>query len=684
MKNIYSIILGLILIFNINKINAQEATNDTIVPVSLQEVVVSTPFNESLQNNVIKVDKVNLNELGFLKSQSLSKALYNVPGISFITTGPGIQKPNIRGLSGNRVVTVFQNIRFENMQWGDEHGLEIHTSGISSIELIKGPMSVLYGSDAIGGVIYISPEKYLKENGLKVDIESLYNTNYSGITSSLGLNTTINKFSLLARASIIDNGDYENADGVVENTKFDMADLKFGIGFNSKGFESDLRLNFNSSTIGIPHEEHGDHDDHDDDDHDDDDHDDEHEEEESYQELENTVISWRNSLKFNKSELQVTLGLSENLRKEFGHHEEEGHDDHDDDHDDDDHEEHEEGEAHIDMQLQTTSLDFKYLFPKSDKFEFILGGSILNQENTNFGEEELIPNAEKQDLGFYGISHVHLNKLDLMVGFRGDQRDITTNSFNKSYSSFTASFGLKKNLGDSSVLRLNYASGYRAPNLSELFADGVHHGTARYEIGNDRLSVEKTNQIDLSLQTYSDMVTLGIDVFYNFCNNHIFLNPTGSSIEGMPVYNYSQADSNISGIEVMMSGKTNLDWLTYNTSLEYLSGKLEDGGYLPLISPLTFKLDFDLDFNQAGTYEIGLLSKANQNDVSDFETSTESYSLVDISGSYMLNMANNDLNLFWSVSNLFDKEYVDHLSRLKTLNIHDMGRNISVGLKYSF
>ena len=688
MKNIYSIILGLILIFNINKIKAQEATNDTIVPVSLQEVVVSTPFNESLQNNVIKVDKVNLNELGFLKSQSLSKALYNIPGISFITTGPGIQKPNIRGLSGNRVVTVFQNIRFENMQWGDEHGLEIHTSGISSIELIKGPMSVLYGSDAIGGVIYISPEKYLKENGLKVDIESLYNTNYSGITSSLGLNTTINKFSLLARASIIDNGDYENADGVVENTKFDMADLKFGIGFNSKGFESDLRLNFNSSTIGIPHEEHGDHDDHDDDDHDDDDHDDEHEEEEeSYQELENTVISWRNSLKFNKSELQVTLGLSENLRKEFGHHEEEGHDDHDDDHDDDDHddhEEHEEGEAHIDMQLQTTSLDFKYLFPKSDKFEFILGGSILNQENTNFGEEELIPNAEKQDLGFYGISHVHLNKLDLMVGFRGDQRDITTNSFNKSYSSFTASFGLKKNLGGSSVLRLNYASGYRAPNLSELFADGVHHGTARYEIGNDMLSVEKTNQIDLSLQTYSDMVTLGIDVFYNFCNNHIFLNPTGSSVDGMPVYNYSQADSNISGIEVMMSGKTNLDWLTYNTSLEYLSGKLEDGGYLPLISPLTFKLDFDLDFNQAGTYEIGLLSKANQNDVSDFETSTESYSLVDISGSYMLNMANNDLNLFWSVSNLFDKEYVDHLSRLKTLNIHDMGRNISVGLKYSF
>ena len=105
---------------------------------------------------------------------------------------------------------------------------------------------------------------------------------------------------------------------------------------------------------------------------------------------------------------------------------------------------------------------------------------------------------------------------------------------------------------------------------------------------------------------------------------------------------------------------------------------------MPFISPLTFKLDFDLDFDEAGSYEIGLLSKANQNDVADFETTTESYSLVDISGSYMLNMANNDLNLFWSVSNLFDKEYVDHLSRLKNLNLHDIGRNISVGLKYSF
>ena len=706
MKNIYNVILGLLFILNINHIHSQEATNDTIVPLSLEEVIVSIPFSKSIVNNVIKVNKVNLGKLGFMKSQSIPKALFNTPGISFITTGPGIQKPSIRGLNGNRVVTVYQGTRFENMQWGDEHGLEIHTSGISSIELIKGPLSVLYGSDAIGGVLYITPEDYLLENDFKVDIESLYNTNYSGINSSVGINTTINKFSLLARASIIDAGDYESPDGVVENTKFDMTDFKFGIGFNSKSFSSDLRMNFNSSNLGIPHsDEHDDHeDDHGDDDHDDDhddedDHDDDHEdehgdEEESYQELENTVISWKNSIKFNKSELVVTLGISDNLRKEFGHHDEEGHDDHDDDHDDgddddhdddhDDHDEDHEGEAHIDMQLQTTSLDFKYIFPKSGKFDLILGGSIMNQENSNFGEEELIPNAEKKDFGIYAISNFKLNGLDLLIGLRSDQRDIELSSFNKSYSSFTSSFGLKTNMGKSSVLRLNYSSGYRAPNLSELFADGVHHGVARYDKGDPNLGVEKSNQINASFNIYSEKTTFGLDVFNNTLNNYIYIRPAGTSIGEMPLYNYVQDDSNLFGFELTLSKKTNVNWFSYDTSLAYLQGKIKDGGDLPMISPLAFKLNFNFDFEKAGAYEIGLLSKGSQNSVADFETPTDSYSLVDVSGSYVLKAGNNDLDLFWEVENLFDTEYVDHLSRLKNLNLHDMGRNISVGLKYSF
>ena len=107
MKKIFWIVITILTLNNL-KINAQEALNDTIVSVKLDEVIVSTPFNESLENNVIKVNKITLGNLSLQKRQSISKALDGLQGISFITTGPGIQKPSIRGVSGNRVVTVFQ------------------------------------------------------------------------------------------------------------------------------------------------------------------------------------------------------------------------------------------------------------------------------------------------------------------------------------------------------------------------------------------------------------------------------------------------------------------------------------------------------------------------------------------------------------------------------------------------
>ena len=99
MKKIFWIVITILTLNNL-KINAQEALNDTIVSVKLDEVIVSTPFNESLENNVIKVNKINLGNLSLQKRQSIPKVLDGLQGISFITTGPGIQKPSIRGLNG--------------------------------------------------------------------------------------------------------------------------------------------------------------------------------------------------------------------------------------------------------------------------------------------------------------------------------------------------------------------------------------------------------------------------------------------------------------------------------------------------------------------------------------------------------------------------------------------------------
>ena len=701
MKNITKIALLALLIFSTNSVLAQQNVeeNEELYSVELNEVVVSTPFKESLRNNVLSVSKLNLSNLNYIKRQNFSVSIQEIPGVSIISTGPGISKPVIRGLSSNRVTVFNQFIRLENQQWGDEHGMGISGFGVGSVEVIKGPMSVLYGSDAIGGVLFINPDSYNTSGETEYELATIYDSNFNGFTTNVGVKGGSEKLSYLVQASLVDNDNFSTPHEEIENTYFKNTDLKFGLGYTSDNFISDLRVNFSDSEIGIPHGEEG-HDDHDDhDDHD------EHDEEKSYQDLQNTVISWKNRLLFeNKSEIEFTLGFSSNKRKEFGHHDEHGHDDHDDedhddedhddedhddeDHDDEDHDDHDDHDDHgdeaaLNMDLETTTLDLKYIFPKSEKLEIIVGTNMLWQTNTNNGEEELIPDAEKNDFGIYALSHFHTSKWDILLGLRNDTRNIKTSTFDKDFNSFTYSLGFKRDITSSKILRLNLSNGYRAPNLSELFSDGVHHGTARYEVGNVNLVEEKSLQTDISFASYSSNSTFGIDVFFNSIDDYIYLNPTGQTINGAPVYDYTQTDAKLMGTEIYFSTKTSLDWLSFKTSMEYVSGKKSGGDYLPFISPITIKNSFDLDFG-SNNYSLNIINKGKQNNVSQFETHTDSYFVVNLTGSHDINLTNNKLGLVWSINNLFDKEYYDHLSRFKTMGIHEMGRNISFGLNYKF
>ncbi len=239
-------------------------------------------------------------------------------------------------------------------------------------------------------------------------------------------------------------------------------------------------------------------------------------------------------------------------------------------------------------------------------------------------------------------------------------------------------------MGSNSTVRLNLSSGYRAPNLAELFSDGAHHGSNQYEIGNSSLVEEQNTQFDVSYShTNGSNLSVGVDVFYNDISDYIYLNPTGAVIDDLPVYHFDQTDSTIFGGSVHLSYDTNIDWLSFDTSLEYMNGETADGDYLPMIAPLTLNQDFTIDIND-NIFELDLLYKSKQDNVSEFESSTDSYFTVNLSGSHKIDISDNSLNIFWSVDNLLDAEYMDHLSRLKNIGIHEMGRNISVGLNYNF
>ena len=673
-------------------------------PFELDEIILSLPFSQSLGKSVIKVDKINMDDINPIIKQYISKSISKLPGVSIITTGPGIAKPSIRGLSFNRVVVYNQGIRLENQQWGEEHGIGITSSGIESVEVIKGPLYVLYGSDAMGGVIYAEPEKFKSMDGLNIDYTGIYNSNYNGITNNLGINGKSGNFSFNLRAEMIDNDNFSTPDGEVENTWFEQNEIKAGIQYSSDKFTSELRFSRLDSDLGIPHmdedhDEHGDedHDEHGDEDHDehgDEDHDEHMDEESLYQELKHTTITWKNTFDLgNNHLLNVTLGQQFNERKEFGEHGDEDHDEHgDEDHDehgDEDHDEHgdedhEEGEAELDMELLTNTLDISLTLPQSEDFNLILGTSILSQTNKNFGHEILIPDAEMNDFGLYALGEISLgNSADTTIGLRYDNRSISSGSSSSDFSNFNGALGFKKEF-TTSTLRFNLSSGFRSPNLVELFSDGSHHSTFMYKKGNPNLLAENSFQTDLSFQVYDEDSALSFDLFLNDIRDYIYLQPTNTFIDGLQLHNFLQQDATLYGGEIHLNKNTSFDWLSYYTSLEYVFGETQDGMALPYISPFTFNQVFNISFSSNYSFEIDFVAKAQQNRTALYEESTDGYSLLNLSGTWMTSFLGNDLNIFWSIDNVFDKEYYNHLSRLKTAGIEEMGRNISVGLKYNF
>ena len=643
-------------------------------PVELDEIVLSIPFGQTLGKSVIKVDKINLNDINPIIKQYISKSISRLPGVSIITTGPGIAKPSIRGLSFNRVLVYSQGVRLENQQWGEEHGIGISSSGTESVEVVKGPLYVLYGSDAMGGVIYVEPEKYKLSDGQDIDFTSIYNSNYNGFTNNLGINGKSGNFSYLLRADIIENGEFSSPNKEIENSWFSQNDFKSGLSYNSEKLSSDLRYSLTNSSIGIPmiHDES------------EEEHDEGEHEEGEFQELNHSILTWNNTFDMgNNHILNFTLGHQVNQRKEFGAHEED--EDHADEDHDEDHQEHmDEEEAELDMKLITNTLNAKLTMPQSEDFNLVMGINLLDQENTNFGHEELIPDSQMNDFGLFALGQLNISSNNqALIGVRYDSRSISSNNISNDYSRFNGSIGIKSNFSNS-ILRVNLSSGFRAPSLIELFADGVHHGSFQYKKGNTNLNAETSLQADLSLQINNENSLISFDLFYNNINDYIYLNPSLIFADGYRVYDYLQQDAVLYGGEFHLNKKTNLNWLKYYSSIEYIFGETSDKEALPFISPLTFNQVFNIDFSNDYSLEIDFIAKAKQGRVSNYEEKTSGYSLLNLSGNWKTTFLENDLNIFWTVNNVFDKEYYDHLSRLKNAGIYEMGRNLSIGLKYNF
>ncbi len=644
------------------------------------EVIVSAPAAKLNGETVMNIIGVRLISGVNSEAMSLPDKLATIPGVSSTSTGIGIGKPTVRGLSGNRVAVFSQGVRLENQQWGEEHGLGLDANGYEQVEVIKGPASLLYGSDAIGGVLYFVDSRYAKRNTIETGLNSQFFSNTLGLRNAAHFKLSKGKFHWNLFGSHSNHQDYSDGNGEhVENSRFNTSDIKSTFGLITEKWSGALRYNFLMENYGLSEN-----------------HDHEEEEEtgprilhEPFQVLKTHIASFENAFFLPKSVLKLTLGYIHNHRQEFEEHEE------------DTAAIEEEEHAALDMLLNTVSYNGKWIkkFDRT-KWELIAGSQGMYQWNKNQGEELLIPDASTVDFGVFAVTNLSYTKHSLwQLGVRYDLRSIRSNqvdnpgdehfkpALNRTFSSFNFSTGLNHQFLPELRTRISLASGFRAPNTFELLSNGEHHGAFRYEIGNTNLKSENAYQVDISLDYTGEYFEVFINPFFSYIRNFIYLNPADSLIDDLPVFSYDQQNAMLFGGEAGLHIHPHpIDWLHLRWNYSNVYGQLTSGENLPLIpaQKLTTNLRSNFQLKRV-VKSISAFVQHDynffQNNTAAFESGTPDYHLLSAGFEVEFAIKRQVIIIGLNGSNLLNTAYYDHLSRYKKSEQKNIGRNFTVSLR---
>lgn len=701
-----------------------EAYQDFVLEPAVSElselVVTGVGQATELRESPVIIKPIGADILHGQSNQNLIDALRSVPGVDQVTTGSGISKPVIRGLGYNRIVTLWNGIRQEGQQWGDEHGIEIDEYAVDRVEVIKGPGSLLYGSDAIAGVVNFLPAKPMPRSHIRTSLSTNYQSNNNLVGYSLSNEGNKKGLQWAGRFTNKFAGNYANPnDGKVYNSGFREIDGNLSVGvakqwgysyvsvstFNQRvGIVEGERDNegrflkmtpdingdvaevpvankeLDGYAIGLP-----------------------------YQDIHHFRVVSNSNIILGNSSMLVDIGFQKNTRKEYA----------DPSHPD---------EEELYMDLNTLNYSVKYRMPPKAGWESTIGVGGMLQENINKGEEYLIPDYNSWDVGVFALSQKALSsKLTIAGGVRFDVKSMHTarlvleeegvkfEGFEKFYDNFSGSVGISYRPNSENTIKFNVSRGFRSPNIAEVGSNGKHEGTFRYEHGNKDLKAEVSHQIDLGYFLNTDHVTFEVTPFANFLQDYIFLEKLtsiagGDSIPnpqdpGSAAFRYTQGNATLYGGEVYLDIHPHpLDWLHIENSFSYVraiqTNQPDSLRNLPFIPAPNYKGGVRAHFSKVGKWfsnahaRFGVEHYFAQDNIFsayDTETATSGYTLINAGLGSDIDVFSSSssakLSLFLSVENLANVAYQSHLSRLKyapinpatgRYGVYNMGRNFSV------
>jgi iron complex outermembrane receptor protein len=591
------------------------------------------------------------------------QTIQNAPGVAVNTTGAGIAKPVVRGLTAQRVLTLTDGVRQEGQQWGDEHGPEIDSHGVDRIEVVRGPQSLLYGPEALAGVINVVRRPLrldapsFKTGGLLAFDGFSHNDQGAG---SIELRGEGRGAGVSVRASGRSAGDIRTPRGRLDNSGMDERDLGASLGVrvgeatvlgDFSRFEQTLKIH--KEPIASPAAT-------------------------AYQRVNHEKVILRVNSPISVGRLEAAGGWQRNERREY--------------------------ETVADvlpklrLVLDTFTGDLKFHHDPLGPFEGAVGVSGAAQRNDSRAEERLIPGYNQKDLGAFVFEELPIGPLTLSGGARYDTRRMSVAPDQtlgvaaqiKRYQSVSGAFGASWAFSDGWALVGNLGTGWRAPSAFELFVNGEHEGAGRFEVGRVDLRPERSINADVSLRRHSGTVQAEVSAFRNRVNHFIFARPTGTNDagSGLPIFNVAQGNATLIGAEAAVKWQAR-DWLDLNLGADVLRADNDDLRQpLPQMPANRVKWGARLSRDAAGSASNPYVSAsgrlvARQNRTASNEARTPGYGLVDFGAGAELPLFGMRAHSDLGIENAFDLPYRDHLSRYRAYALN-AGRSFTLKLTVPF
>ncbi|AYN66503.1 TonB-dependent receptor [Euzebyella marina] len=686
---------------------------------SLEEVelIAKTDRRKAQELSTISV-AISEDFLESNRENSLMQTLKKVPGVSTITIGSGQSKPVIRGLGFNRVSVVQNGIKHEAQQWGNDHGLEIDQYGIDNIQIIKGPASLLYGSDAIAGVVDIEPPKIPEVGSFEGEVNLLGETNNDLFGVSAGAQARKQDWYYRGRLTYRDYADYKVPtdriryesyifdlhENNLRNTAGTEANASVSVGYVGGKMKSETFISNVNAKNGFFANAHGlevrtssiDYDESN------------RDVDLPYHKVNHFKVTNNTTFFLDEHTVRVDVGFQNNQR-----------------------EEHSEPVPHGYMPKptdskervftkNTLSANAKTTFRPNSAHDMVFGINTELQNNNIGGWGFLIPEYKRYSAGAFAFDHYRVSdNFHIQGGLRYDWGLMQTESYtdwfqsriansdgtvsnvflqraqnkNLTFQNVNGSVGISY-LRNKTTYKVNMGKSFRMPLPNELASDGVNYHMYRYERGNIDLNPEQSYQIDADVDHRGKGYYLGASPFVNFFENFIYLNPTSDYYETLQVYEYVQSKVFRFGGE-LRAGVDITSSFHADASLEYVYSRQTSGPKknftLPFSPPLSALFSLNYEFENIWllnkpVFSADLRVTARQDDIVPPEEETEGYQVLHLSAMAGVRLFEQlpPAQIRVKLNNVFHTEYYDHTSFYRLIDVPEAGRNLSVSLTFPF